>query len=55
MNLDRIRVNRGIVRYIATGLIPEVYELKQMVLEGRITNKELSTSCKTRAWEMVEV
>ena len=51
----RIVVKNGVVRYIDTGLVPEVYELKTMALEGRITDKEVSISCETRAWEMVEV
>jgi hypothetical protein len=55
MNIDRIVVNKGVVRYIETGLIPEVYELKEMAYEGRITDKEVEISCETRAWEMVEV
>lgn len=56
MNINqRIVVKNGVVRYIDTGLVPEVYELKTMALEGRITDKEVSISCETRAWEMVEV
>jgi hypothetical protein len=55
MNIDRIVVNKGVVRYIETGLIPEVYELEEMAHKGRITNKEVELSCETRAWEMVEV
>jgi hypothetical protein len=55
MKLDRIVVKNGVVRFIDTGLIPEVYELKEMVYEGRITDKEVEISCDTRAWEMVEV
>ena len=55
MNSNRIVVNRGVVRYIETGLIPEVYELKVMAYEGRITDNEVRISCETRAWEMVEV
>jgi hypothetical protein len=55
MNIDRIRVNKGVVRYIETGLIPEVYELEAMAEQGRITDKEVKISCETRAWEMVEV
>ena len=55
MNIDRIVVKNGIVRFVDTGLIPEVYELKEMAHEGRITDKEVRISCETRAWEMVEV
>ena len=55
MNSNRIVVNQGVVRYIETGLIPEVYELKLMAQEGRITDKEVRISCETRAWEIVEV
>lgn len=55
MNIDRIVVNKGVVRYIETGLIPEVYELEEMAHEGRITDKEIEISSDTRAWEMVEV
>jgi hypothetical protein len=55
MNIDRIVVKNGIVRFVDTGLIPEVYELKEMAYEGRITDKEVRISCETRAWEMVEV
>ena len=55
MNSNRIIVNKGVVRYIETGLIPEVYELKVMAYEGRITDNEVRISCETRAWEMVEV
>ena len=55
MNSNRIVVNKGVVRYIETGLIPEVYELEAMVLAGRITNKEVKLSSDARAWEMVEV
>jgi hypothetical protein len=55
MNTNRIVVNKGVVRYIETGLIPEVYELKLMAEQGRITDKEVGISCETRAWEMVEV
>ena len=55
MFVNRIIVNKGVVRYIETGLIPEVYELKEMAQEGRITEREVQISCETRAWEMVEV
>ena len=55
MNADRIVVNKGVVRYIETGLIPEVYELEEMAQAGRITNKEVGISSDARAWEMVEV
>jgi hypothetical protein len=55
MMINRIVVNKGVVRYIETGLIPEVYELKEMAYEGRITDKEVEISSDTRAWEMVEV
>ena len=55
MNSNRIVVNKGVVRYIETGLIPEVYELKEMAEKGRITNKEVKISSDARAWEMVEV
>jgi len=55
MNFDRIVVNKGVVRYMATGLIPEVYELEAMAEQGRITRKEVKISSDARAWEMVEV
>ena len=55
MIIDRIVVNKGVVRYIETGLIPEVYELSEMVSEGRITKREEQISSDTRAWEMVEI
>jgi hypothetical protein len=54
MLINRIVVNKGVVRYIETGLIPEGYELEEMAGEGRITNKELKISCETRAREMVD-
>ena len=55
MNINRIVVNKGVVRYIETGLIPEIYELEEMAHEGRITDKEVQISSDARAWEMVEV
>jgi hypothetical protein len=54
MNPDRIVVNKGVVRYIATGLIPELYELEEMLVAKRITRRELDLSSQTRMWEMVE-
>lgn len=54
MNHNRVVVFRGVVRYIETGLVPELYELEAMRVAKRITQQELDTSSKTRMWEMVE-
>ena len=55
MNIDRIVVKNGVVRFVDTGLIPETYELIEMAEAGRIMAQEVKTSSDTRAWEMVEV
>ena len=55
MNIDRIVVKNGVVRFIDTGLIPETYELIEMAEAGRILAQEVKKSSDTRAWEMVEV
>ena len=55
MNIDRIVVKNGVVRFIDTGLIPETYELIEMAEAGRILDQEVQISSDTRAWEMVEV
>ena len=55
MNIDRIVVKNGVVRFVDTGLIPETYELIEMAEAGRIMAQEVKTSSDTRAWEMGEV
>jgi hypothetical protein len=55
MNIDRIVIKNGVVRFIDTGLIPETHELIEMAEAGRIMDKEVQISSDARAWEMVEV
>lgn len=55
MNIDRIVIKNGVVRFIDTGLIPEDHELKGLVDNKKITAKEEQLSSDARAWEMVEV
>ena len=52
---DRIVVKNGVVRFIETGLIPEDYDLTDMLEERKITTKEFEITKETRAWEMIEV
>ena len=52
---NRVIVKDGVVRYIETGLIPENYDLEDMLAERKITSKEFEKTVETRAWEMIEV
>jgi hypothetical protein len=56
MNINNcIMVRNGVVRFIATGLIPEDHELAELIDAKKITDKEEKISSDARKWEMVEV
>ena len=52
---NRIMVRNGVVRFIATGLIPEDHELAELIVAKKITENEEKISSDARKWEMVEV